>query len=266
MTVVAAVEPTIATPARISEILTGDCRETMPARGPFDMIIADPPYGETSLEWDKHVTGWLLLARNSLKHSGSIWIFGSMRFFLTHGAEIEAAGLRYAQDVVWEKHNGSGFAADRFRRVHEHAVQFYRTDAAWSGVYNDPQTTRDAVARTIRRKKRPSHLGGKDEVSFVSEDGGPRLMRSVIFERSCHGRAIHPTEKPVTLLETLIRTSTYPPPSISGESPALVADWFAGSGSAGEAAAMTGRSYIGCEIDPVMADKARDRLKGFLFS
>lgn len=194
----------------LARVLTADCREVMPDEGPFDMIIADPPYGDTSLEWDRHVDGWLPLACRALKPSGSIWIFGSMRFFLAHGAAIEAAGLRYAQDIVWEKHNGSGFAADRFRRVHEHVVQFYRADSPWSGVFNQPQQTADAVARTVRRKKRPPHLGGKDEVTYVSEDGGPRLMRSVIFERSCHGRAIHPTEKPAALLEVLIKTSTPP--------------------------------------------------------
>ena len=60
-------------------VLTGDCRELMPPRGPFDMILADPPYGDTSLAWDRRVEGWLALARAALKPTGSIWVFGSLR-------------------------------------------------------------------------------------------------------------------------------------------------------------------------------------------
>ena len=52
-----------------------------------------------------------------------------MRFFMASVEQFRVAKWRYAQDIVWEKHNGSGFHADRFKRVHEHAVQFYRADA-----------------------------------------------------------------------------------------------------------------------------------------
>lgn len=240
-------------------VLTGDCRQAMPAEGPFDLIIGDPPYGDTSLAWDRKVAGWLTLAAQSLKPTGSIWLFGSMRSFLGSPGLISRARLRFAQDIVWEKHNGSGFHADRFKRVHEHAVQLYRAAAPWSAVFNEVQMTPDAERKMVRRRKtRPTQMGNIDAAPFESIDGGPRLMRSVIEMRSCHGRAIHPTEKPAELLQVLIRTSC--PPG------GLVGDWFAGSGACGEAAAMEGRRYVGCEIDPVMADKARARLAGHLFS
>jgi site-specific DNA-methyltransferase (adenine-specific) len=237
------------------QIITGDCREVMADLGPFDLIIADPPYGDTSLEWDRRVFGWLKVALDRLKPGGSMWVFGSMRFLLHLGAP---AGFRFAQDIVWEKHNGSGFAADRFKRVHEHAVQFYRADSAWSGVFNEVQTTADATKRQVRRKGRPPHTGEIEGSQYVSEDGGPRIMRSVIPMRSMHGRAIHPTEKPSALLEILIRTSC--PPG------GLVGDFFAGSGAAGEACAMAQRDYVGCEIDPEMASAARSRLASNLFT
>jgi site-specific DNA-methyltransferase (adenine-specific) len=180
-----------------------------------------------------------------------------MRFFMDQGAKIRAAGLRYAQDVVWEKHNGSAFHADRFKRVHEHVAQFYRDTDKWAAIWNEVQTTPDASARTIyRNKRRPNHFGAIGCADYKSEDGGPRIMRSVIEMRSCHGRAIHPTEKPDALMEILIRTSC--PPD------GLVGDMFAGSGSAGEAAKRAGRNYVGCEIDHAMADKARERLAGKL--
>lgn len=233
-------------------ILTGDCRLLMPGHGPFDLILADPPYGDTSLIWDRRVDGWLTLARAALKPSGSLWVFGSLRCFMATADAFAAADLRYAQEIVWEKQNGSSFHADRFKRVHELVAQFYPADMPWSAVYNAVQTTPDATARTVRRKRRPPHTGHIDAGHYVSEDGGPRLMRSVIYARNCHGRAIHPTEKPSGLIEILIRTSC--PPG------GLVGDWFAGSGAAGEACRLCDRRYLGCEIDPAMAERARARI------
>ncbi|WP_296739744.1 site-specific DNA-methyltransferase [Mesorhizobium sp.] len=233
-------------------VLSGDCRELMPAFGPFDMIVADPPYSDTSLVWDRRVEGWLSLAHQALRPTGSMWLFGSLRAFMAIAAELHEAGFCYAQEVVWEKQNGSGFHADRIKRVHELAAQFYRTDAKWSAVYNDVQTTPDAIARTVRRKRRPPHTGHIEAGHYVSHDGGPRLMRSVIYARNAHGRAIHPTEKPSSLLEILIRTSC--------PEGGLVGDWFAGSGAAGEACRLSGRRYIGCEIDADMAARARARI------
>jgi site-specific DNA-methyltransferase (adenine-specific) len=180
-----------------------------------------------------------------------------MRSLMAVGPEVTASGLRYAQDIVWEKHNGSAFHADRFKRVHEHVVQFYKTDAPWEGVWNVPQKTMDSTARAVRRKGRPPHTGNIEASAYVSEDGGPRIMRSVVYERSCHGMAIHPTEKPVSLLEILIRTSC--PPR------GLVGDFFAGSGAVAEACIAARRDYFGAEIDEGYHAKAVDRLRSSLF-
>lgn len=237
-------------------IITGDCRTDLYQHGPYDMLLVDPPYGDTSLDWDRRCDGWIETATHLLKKSGSLWVFGSMRFFMDHGPRIKASGWRYAQDIVWEKHNGSAFHADRFKRVHEHATQFYHDDSPWSEVYNDVQKTADATARTVRRKQSPPHTGHIEAGSYESHDGGPRIMRSVVYMRSTHGRAIHPTEKPDALLEILIRASC----PLGG----LVGDMFAGSGAPGEAALRAGRRYIGTEIDSEMADKARDRLASLL--
>ncbi|HWB50356.1 MAG TPA: site-specific DNA-methyltransferase [Stellaceae bacterium] len=237
-------------------VLTGDCRVVMPEHGPYELIIADPPYGDTSLAWDRRVDGWLPLACAAVRPSGSMWVFGSLRCFMATAAAFDAAGWRYAQEIVWEKQNGSSFHADRFKRVHELVVQFYRADASWRSIYNDVQTTPDATARAVRRKKRPPHTGHIEAGHYVSEDGGPRLMRSVVYARNCHGRAIHPTEKPSALIEILIRTSC--PPG------GLVGDWFAGSGAVGEACRLAGRRYLGCEIDPDMAERARNRIAAVL--
>jgi site-specific DNA-methyltransferase (adenine-specific) len=223
------------------------------------MLLADPPYGDTSLPWDRRVDGWEAEAAALVKPTGSMWVFGSMRFFTATFPRFTAAGWRLAQDVVWEKHNGSGLHADRFKRVHEHIVQFYLDGTAWSDVWNDVQVTRDATARTVRRKSTPQHHQGRRSNSeYASEDGGPRIMRSVIPMHSCHGHAIHPTEKPVGLLQILVRTSC-PPGGVVG-------DMFAGSGAAGEACGQAGRNYVGAEVDPDMSVKARARLSQNLFA
>ena len=78
-------------------ILTGDCRDQMPWHAPYDMILADPPYGDTSLAWDRRVEGWLPLARTALRRTGSIWVFGSLRSFMATADHFAAAGLKLAQ-------------------------------------------------------------------------------------------------------------------------------------------------------------------------
>jgi site-specific DNA-methyltransferase (adenine-specific) len=237
-------------------VIAADCRTGLESIGPFDMLLADPPYAETELGWDVQCKGWIEVAARLLKPTGSLWVFGSMRFFQLAGPEFKDAGLALAQDVVWEKHNGSSFHADRFKRVHEHVVQYYRADQPWKSVYNKVQTTPDAVARTVHRKRQTPHTGHVNSSYYASEDGGPRIMRSVIYMRSMHGRAIHPTEKPSDLLEILIRSSC--PPN------GTVGDLFAGSGAGGEAAMRAGRNYVGVEIDPDMATRASDRLGAIL--
>ncbi len=237
-------------------VLTGDCRDLMPSHGPFDMILADPPYGDTALAWDRRVDGWLALARAALQPTGSLWVFGSLRFFMATADQFPNAGFRLAQEIVWEKTGGTGFQADRFKRVHELIAQFYIDGAPWRDVYNDVQTTPDAVGRSFLRRKRPLHTGDISAHLYHKEAGGPRIMRSVILQKNCRGRAIHPTEKPVPLLEILIRTSC--------PENGLVGDWFAGSGAAGEACRLSGRRYLGCEIDAAMAARARARIAAIL--
>ncbi|MFD1497029.1 DNA-methyltransferase [Streptosporangium lutulentum] len=216
-------------------------------------MVTDPPYGVTSLPWDRWQNGWLEAVADS--DISSLWCFGSMRMFLEHAQEFAATRWKMSQDVVWEKHNGSSFHADRVRRVHEHVLHFYR--GPWSKVWKQPQTTPDAVAKTARRKARPPHMGDIGGGEFTSYDGGPRLLRSVVRMRSMHGRARHPTEKPIGLLAPLIRYVAAP-----GET---IIDPFCGSGSALEAALLTGHRAIGIESHEPYAEIAALRLSQNIF-
>jgi site-specific DNA-methyltransferase (adenine-specific) len=208
----------------------GDCREVLPALAlTVDCIVADPPYAETSLPWDRWPDGWPTVAATA---TSSMWCFGSMRMFLDRRDEF--AGWKLSQDIVWEKHNGSGFHADRFRRVHEHATHWYRGE--WGSVHHDVPVTQDATARRIKTSGRPEHFGERGQHQYTTEAGGPRLMRSVLRVRSAHHRAIHPTEKPPGILDPPIRYAC--PPG------GTVLDLFAGSGSTAVAARMSGRRSV----------------------
>lgn len=237
-------------------ILIGDCRDVLAglADESVDAIVTDPPYNQTSLPWDRWPAGWPAAARRVLKRTGSMWVFGSLRMFMERRDEF--AGWMFAQDVVWEKHNGSGFQADRFRRVHEQAAQFYRDDALWEGVYKGKVVTYDAKARVVRKKAGPQqHMGAlAQERVYRSEEGGPLIMRSVIYVRSEHGRAVHPTQKPLGIVHPLVENAC--PPG------GVVLDPFIGSGTTAIVAQESGRDCIGIELRPECVEIARTRING----
>lgn len=233
-------------------IFHGDSRELAAGLAAEDVrcIIADPPYGETSLEWDRWPDGWPgALAAAFPAFALSLWCWGSFRMFMERGHEI-AQCWTLSQDIVWEKHNGSGFAADRFKRVHEIAVQWYR--GPWGGVFKEPQVTNDAVERQLRRKRRPAHTGNIGATAYLSEDGGPRLMRSVFHVRSEHGRAVNPTQKPIGVIEPLIRYSV-PRDSV-------VLEPFMGSGTGLVVAKSLGLRAIGIDVRESQCEAAANRV------
>lgn len=224
----------------------GDCRELAPALGiAADLVMADPPYAETSLEWDRWPQGWVSVASAI---APQMWCFGSQRMFLDRAADF--AGLQLAQDVVWEKHNGSNMHKDRFRRLHELALHFYRGE--WSAIHKAPQVTYDAERKTVRRKLKPAQWGAIGEHQYTSEGGGPKLMGSVIFAHSCHGYAVNETQKPEAIVSPLVQYSC--PPG------GLLVSLFAGSGTDLAVARKTGRRAIGFEKRESQCEAAAQRL------
>ncbi|RHZ96501.1 site-specific DNA-methyltransferase [Cereibacter sphaeroides] len=238
-------------------ILPGDClasMRTLPDCS-VDAVVTDPPYGQTSLPWDRFVYGWMAEIGRILKPTGSVWVFGTLRMFTQHWREFE--GWTLAQDIVWEKHNGSSLRSDRFRRVHEQAAQFYRGE--WGPVYKGMVVTMDAAKRTLSRRTgaRHQHLHGAETgTSYASEDGGPRIQRSVIYARSEHGRAVHPTQKPTAIIEPLILNAC--PPG------GVVLDPFAGSGTTGGCAVRLGRRAILCEGNQDYLSVMERRISGIV--
>ena len=233
------------------QIWHGDCRDVLPTLNlaAVASVIADPPYGETALPWDRWPDGWVATAAAWLPVTTSLWCFGSMRTFLAHRDEFD--GWRLAQDVVWEKQSGSGFQADRFRRVHENIVQWYR--GAWRDVYRDPQRViHDGPnkGRVRARRFANEHLGKNGLHRW--EDDGTRMIRSVLPIQSMHRRARHPTEKPLGVVVPLVLYSV--PPG------GLVLDPFMGSGTTLRAAKDLGRRAVGIEIEERYCELAARRL------
>ena len=204
----------------------GDALELMPLLPQADAVLTDPPYGETSLDWDKWPDGWPAVAALV---APQMWCFGSMRMFLDKRGDL--GDWKLAQDVVWEKHNGSSFHDDRFRRVHEFALHFYRGD--WGALHREvPRHGEDQRKQRIKRGKTP-HLGTVGADATIE---GQRIMTSVIFAASCHGYAVNETQKPEDIVAPLLQYSV--PPG------GLVVDCFAGSGTIGAVARKLGRRAI----------------------
>lgn len=225
----------------------GDMREVLPTLAiTADLIVADPPYAETSLDWDRWPDGWPTLAATVTQ---SLWCFGSMRMFLDRCNDFD--GWKLSQDVIWRKNAGSGFAADRFKRVHEFALHWYR--GGWADVHHEAVREvhhgrkRGVVTRTVHSGMHTGEIGKQDWT-----DDGTRLAASVIDANNLRGRAIHPTEKPLGILDPLIRYAC--PPG------GLVIDPFAGSGSTLDAARQSGRRAIGIEADERYCEAAARRL------
>lgn len=224
----------------------GDCREVLPALGTtFEACIADPPYGETCQPWDRWPAGWLTCVAAVTR---SLWCFGSLRLFMERTSEFAAAGWWLSHDKVgeyeldamaWEKHNGSGMADRRPLRVHELAAHFYR--GPWAQIY--ASVPRERVYSADKSTRRPANAvphRNRDRGSTYTDDGF-RAARSVVRVRSEHGRAVHPTQKPIGVVTPLLGYAV--PPG------GVVLDPFAGSCSTGVAAKLMGRRAVLIEAD-----------------
>jgi site-specific DNA-methyltransferase (adenine-specific) len=235
-------------------LIHGDCRDVLPALGQrFNAAVADPPYKATPLSWDRWPSGWLAAVAEV---TDSLWCFGNLRMFGTRWSEFAASNWKLSHDAVgefevdtvaWEKHNGSGFAKDRLRGVHELIAHWYR--GCWAEVHHEvprvPGPEKLGGGR-VKSRGRTAHLGAIEQQPYAAEE--TRLLRSVIRCRSANHRAIHPTQKPTELLVPLIEYAVRPG--------GVVLDPVAGSGSTGVAAKLTGRHAVLIEADEAMCEKS----------
>lgn len=237
----------------------GDCRDALAVVGEqrFSLILADPPYEQTSCAWDAWPDGWLDAMQALRAPNGSLWSWGTLRMFMQRADAFAAARWRLFQDCVWEKHNGSQPGVDKFLRVHEQVAHFYPEGVKWGDIYRDPQKVpsppehRHKAGRVVHRKAQPAHTGTHKPSTYV--DTGRRQQRSVWRVRSMHrqGSGVA-TPKPLGVLEPIVRYSCPPDGWV------LVP--FAGGGSEVEAALRNGRCVVGFDADASELDRAVRRL------
>lgn len=218
-----------------------------------DLILTDPPYGETSIEWDRWPIGW---PSRIAPYADAMWMFGSARMFDDQRDDILGAGWKFSHDIIWSKPKAStGGVTDRFLRSHEHARHYYQ--GRWSETCHEQQRQEVGTRpRTVTRPSTGKKWHGERNASEWYDDG-TRALLSVLSFPGIRG-GIHPTEKPTGILEPLIAYGC--PPG------GLVLDPFAGSGSTLVAARSIGRRAIGIELRPEQCEATAKRLQqGDLF-
>ena len=236
------------------KLYNGDCLEEMgkliERDVKVDMILTDPPYGTTACKWDNIISFddmWNRLNR-LIKPNGAIVLFGSEPF----SSKLRTSNIKnYKYDWIWEKEQGVGFQLVKYRPLikNENISVFCNK----TPVYNPQMIKLDKVVK-IKRKKGSNGGSESSPLKYsderISEYKYKNPVNILKFNRE---RGFHPTQKPVPLLEYLIKTYT--------NENELVLDFTMGSGSTGVACMNTNRQFIGIELDKNYFEIAEKRIK-----
>ena len=229
------------------QLLNGDCLQLMkqiPNKS-IDMILCDLPYGTTECKWDTIIPFELLWEqyKRIIKNNGAIVLFGKQPFT----SELIHSNLTmYKYSLVWRKdnHDNPLMAKKRFLNVTEEINVFYEKQC----LYN-PQGV--VMVNKLTKQGRGGSLSQKNSRSNEYVQEYTNYPKNILeFKRDLPN--IHPTQKPVALLEYLIKTYTN-----EGET---VLDNCMGSGSTGVACVNTGREFIGIELDENYYNIAKNRI------
>ena len=242
-----------------AQLYHGDCLDILPTleAGSVDAIIADLPYGTTACKWDTVIPFGPLWEqyKRIIKPRGAVVLFGSQPF--TSTLVMSNVGW-FKYEWIWEKTRGSGFLNVPYRPLLAHESIIVFSDAASTHSpkgtmayypqmgegepYTDRRTRRVGgtfIFHTAITEKQPKHAETKRY---------PRTVLKYSFDQGHH-----PTQKPVALLEYLVRTYT-------NESETVL-DNTMGSGTTGVACVQTGRNFIGIEIDEGYFNIAKARIE-----
>lgn len=236
-------------------LLCGDCLELMNRipNGSIDMVLSDLPYGTTRCRWDTPINLPELWKqyRRVAKENGAIVLF-SAQPFTTELISSNKAMYRY--EWIWRKTQPSGFmnAKKMPLRTHENIEIFYRKPP----IYN-PQMTHGHQRKTATaygtRESDGSSCYGREERNYTYDSTDRYPVDVLQYSTGDKAKRLHPTQKPVDLLEYLVKTYTNP-----GET---VLDNCMGAGSTGIACLNTGREFVGIELDPEYYQIAKERIE-----
>lgn len=231
-------------------LLHGDCLDLMDAipDGSIDMVCCDMPYGTTNCRWDTTLDLQRLWAqyRRVTKENAAIVLFAQLPFDKVLGCS-NLPWLRY--EMIWEKTHPTGHlnAKKMPMKAHENILVFYNKLPAYN-----PQKTSGHVRKTAVKRSDVTPVYGGQQFDELPYDSTERYPRSVLrFPSDKQRIALHPTQKPLALVEWLISTYTNP-----GDT---VLDNCMGSGTAGRACKNLGREFVGMELDEAYHRIATDR-------
>lgn len=246
-------------------LMRGDCLERMKEipDGSVDMVLCDLPYGTTGCKWDVVISFEALWAqyRRIVKSDGALVLFGQEPF----SSALRMSSLdMYRYDIIWNKRKAANImSANKMPlKVNELISVFYREHPTYNpqkSVNPKGPSTRHKYKVVMRKTDETADTfdrSGKSELKYSDGYEADKLNPTTIVEFSKDAKPVHPTQKPVALLEYLINTYTN-----AGDT---VLDNTMGSGSTGVACVNTGRKFIGIEMDEKYFAIAEQRIYGAL--
>ena len=234
-------------------LMQGDCLERMKEipDGSVDMVLTDPPYGTTSCKWDSVIPLdliWKELSR-IMKPHGAIVMTASQPFTTLL---ISSNISQYHHSWVWDKRFAANFPQAKRQplRVHEDVVVFGKTPKYYPVMSKRDKPIKKGKNAGAEMYGGISGLGRQDYEGKVYDEKYPETV--IEFNVRADGRKLHPTQKPVALMEYMIKTYTN-----EGET---VLDFTMGSGSTGVACKNLNRRFIGVEKDEGYFNVAKERI------
>ena len=244
------------------ELIQGDCLEVMKSipTDSVDSIITDPPYGTTACKWDSVIDFHLMWEQLNriIKPNGAIVLFGSEPF----SSALRMSNIKnYKYDWIWEKNRGSNFALVKYQPMKEHEV----VSVFSNKTHNYYPIKQKRKGKGLERIKGNYNVGKASNITGIKQticttQGQELRQPSSIQKFNTTEKGIkreHPTQKPVELMEYLIKTYTK-----EGET---VLDFTMGSGSTMVACQNTNRKGIGIEQDEKYFNIAQDRVEANKF-
>ena len=241
------------------QLMHGNCLELMKSipEESIDAIITDPPYGTTACKWDSVIPFDLMWEQLNriIKPNGAIVLFGSEPFSsLLRMSNIE----NYKYDWHWNKSSTSGFVNAKLKPMNtmENIIIFSNGKTSNGNKNNMPYNPQDLIVynkitKNGASKKENSTFreGNKSKDGYIQQfTNYPRNYLSYKYVN----KSVHPTQKPIALMEYLIKTYTN-----EGET---VLDFTMGSGTTGVAAKNLNRNFIGIEMDDNYFNIAQNRI------
>lgn len=235
-------------------LFNGDCLEVMKTipDGSVDMILCDLPYGTTACKWDTVIPFEPLWRQYNrvIKDNGAIVLFGSEPF----SSLLVCSNLKYYKhDWIWQKNAGSNFGCVKFQpmREHEGIYVFCKQKPKYHPIMQERAESGKSRVKTVVNYNTNTDCYAKSLHNEVSSKR-PELRYPSSVQKFNRERGLHPTQKPVKLLEYLIKTYT--------DEGDIVMDNCMGSGSTGVACINTNRNFIGIELDEKYFQTAKQRI------